>query len=92
MSKPNKATRALAMQAHCHQCLGYYADGKNDCENVRCPLYQWMPYRKLEPDFDWMNYNPKSKGRVTWEDSERTVSEETKQAAAERMRKLHRGE
>jgi hypothetical protein len=32
------------------------------------------------------------KGLVTWEDSEREMSDEAKQAAAERMKKLHEKE
>lgn len=89
MAKPEKPTRALAMQAICHECLGYYADGKVDCENPRCALYTWMPYRKMEPNMEWFKFNPKSKGRVTWEDSERKISDEAKQAAADRLRKMH---
>jgi len=90
MAKPEKETRSLAMAAYCHQCLGYYQDGKHDCEAARCPLYKWMPYRKLEPDTTWLKYNPRSKGLVTWEDSERELSAEAKQAAADRIRGLHK--
>jgi hypothetical protein len=38
--KPRKA-----MLAMCCECLGFFADGLNDCECPRCPLYPYMPYR-----------------------------------------------
>ena len=34
-----------AIVAQCYMCLGYYADGRNDCKMPHCPLYPWMPYR-----------------------------------------------
>jgi hypothetical protein len=33
-----------AVLAHCAMCLGWYADGLNDCNSQVCPLYPWMPY------------------------------------------------
>lgn len=91
LSKPEKLTRSLAMAAYCHQCLGYYQDGKQDCEAVSCPLYKWMPYGKKEPDLGWLELNPRMKGKVTWEESEREMSDEARQAAADRMRNLRSG-
>lgn len=76
MKKPTRTGAQLAM---CHECLGYYQDGKMDCENVRCPHYSWQPYRKLTPDLSWMKYNPRKKGKVTWEESQREMSEEHKE-------------
>ena len=38
-------TRQEAINAECFVCMGYYADGKGDCENPACPLYRRMPYR-----------------------------------------------
>ena len=37
-----------AIVAMCCECLGYYADvgSMADCENPRCPLYYYMPYRR----------------------------------------------
>jgi len=32
--------------AKCYDCLGYYRDGKMDCNVPNCPLYQFMPYRE----------------------------------------------
>lgn len=32
--------------AKCYDCLGFMADGKEDCEMPTCPLYPLMPYRK----------------------------------------------
>ncbi len=37
--------RAAAVKAKCCECMGYYADGRVDCENPDCPLYPYMPYR-----------------------------------------------
>ena len=35
-----------AILANCCQCMGFYIDGKHDCEIPDCPLYPFMPYRK----------------------------------------------
>ncbi len=40
-STPRK--RILAM---CYECMGWYEDGTDDCQQVTCPLYGMMPYRK----------------------------------------------
>jgi len=32
--------------------MGYYADGKIDCEVKACPLYPFMPYRSMQPEKD----------------------------------------
>lgn len=59
-----------SIEAHCYQCTGYYADGRQDCENTDCPLYPYMPYGQV-----WKNREKK------------TVTEEFRQAAAERFKK-----
>ena len=41
-----KLTIRQATQAHCYDCMGYFADGKNDCEMPRCSLYPYMPYNR----------------------------------------------
>ena len=30
--------------AYCYDCMGWYADGKEDCKEILCPLYARMPY------------------------------------------------
>jgi hypothetical protein len=45
-----------------------------------------MPYRKGTPNLSWTEFNPKIKGKVTWEDSSRTLSEEQKQLMSDRLR------
>jgi hypothetical protein len=86
MNKPKKATRALAMAAKCHECMGSYDDGIRDCENPGCPLYTWMPRRKLEPQKDWLEYNPRKKGLVLWADcGGRELTEEQKQESRDRL-------
>ncbi len=37
---------AEAMLGKCFDCMGHYHDGKMDCEQPHCSLYQWMPYRR----------------------------------------------
>ena len=39
-----KQTRKNAMLAKCYECMGYYADGKSDCEMQECPMYPYNPY------------------------------------------------
>lgn len=38
-------TREEAILAMCYDCTGYYAEGRQDCKQSQCPLYQYMPYR-----------------------------------------------
>ena len=38
-------TRQMVL-AKCCDCLGYYIDGKMDCQIPACPLYPLMPYQK----------------------------------------------
>jgi hypothetical protein len=43
-----QGTRLTARQsilAQCCVCLGYYVDGREDCQMPSCPLYPYMPYR-----------------------------------------------
>ncbi|MHA1286576.1 MAG: hypothetical protein ACTSPB_04130 [Candidatus Thorarchaeota archaeon] len=86
-AKPTRPTRSVAMAAKCHNCTGGYLDGKKDCENTQCELYPWMPYKKMKPDLEWLKYNPKQKGLVTWEDSQRDLTDEQRQAIADRLSK-----
>lgn len=58
-----KNSTLAAILAHCHECLGHYSDGMVDCENRKCPLYTHMPFRKLEPDFTWCEFNPRRVGK-----------------------------
>jgi len=41
-----KLSHKQAILANCYQCLGFYVDGRHDCEIPDCPLYPFMPYRK----------------------------------------------
>jgi len=43
-----KLTLRQAVAAQCYSCTGFYADGKEDCGLLSCPLYPFMPYRKTE--------------------------------------------
>ena len=85
MEKPTRKQAGLAM---CHECMGYWADGKVDCETVRCPQYYYQPYRKLEPDLGWMNYNPARQGKVTWEESKRDITDEQREKLSQNMREV----
>ena len=77
MKTPDKPTMKRAILARCHNCSHFYLDGKEDCENTRCELYTWMPYRKKNPDLAWLDINPAKKGLVKWEDcKERVMSPE----------------
>jgi hypothetical protein len=59
-----KVTYRNAILLQCHECMGYYSEGKQDCRNVRCSLYSFMPYRELEPDLKVFKRNPKRCGLV----------------------------
>jgi hypothetical protein len=40
-----KLTYKESVLAKCYECLGFYLDGKRDCECTSCPHYSRMPYR-----------------------------------------------
>jgi len=86
-----KTSAKSAIIAFCHQCMGYWQDGKEDCQNTKCPLYKWMPYRKSKPDTEWAEYNAKKHGKVKEEDIERReLTDEEKKAASERLSKARK--
>jgi hypothetical protein len=58
-----KSSLKAAILAKCHDCSGHYQDGRVDCGVNVCSLYAYMPYRKLEPSFDWCKYNHKRSGK-----------------------------
>ena len=37
-------TRTQAINAHCYECMGYCADGAEDCGSEACALYPFHPY------------------------------------------------
>ena len=82
-----KLTLLNAVKAQCWECCGFYSDGREDCGNTRCPLYKWMPYKdkKKEPDLWWLKFNPRRKGKVTWEESKPNISEEQIEATKKRF-------
>lgn len=83
---PAKVTMKNAILAQCHKCLGYYTDGVQDCENVKCSLYPYMPYRKLEPDLTWTEYHPKRVGLVKFSSiPKKKLSEEQKAKLAAKL-------
>jgi hypothetical protein len=44
IAEGGRASPLRARHAYCYDCTGFYDDGVRDCENARCPLYQFMPY------------------------------------------------
>ena len=42
--KGGKNTATASIKAFCYECMGYYADGVQDCETSHCPLYPRNPY------------------------------------------------
>jgi hypothetical protein len=41
-----RLTLKQAVNAHCYDCTGFYADGKTDCSLPACPLHPFMFYNK----------------------------------------------
>jgi hypothetical protein len=78
-----KVTFKNAILAQCHECMGYYADGRVDCESTQCSLYSFMPYRKLEPDLTWTKYHPRRLGRILRSE----ISTESRPNAGEGLRR-----
>lgn len=82
-----KPTRKQCCLAMCHKCCGYYLDGLDDCECVDCALYYYMPYRKKEPNLNWMKINPRRKGECEFETEKRAMTEDEKRAVKARLEK-----
>jgi len=80
-----KVSMKQAILSKCHDCMGHYVDGKVDCLNQRCPLYNWMPYASLNPCRDWELYSPKKMGMQLKSDVQRTMTPEQRQACADRF-------
>lgn len=43
--KGGKITRNDSIMANCYECMGYYIDGRADCEKYDCPFYPYSPSR-----------------------------------------------
>lgn len=56
-------TKKERIEYQCWECMGFYSDGKQDCENTRCPLYEYMPYRKMEPEQWFKDLRPRAVGQ-----------------------------
>ena len=41
-----RLTASQSIKAKCYECMGYYADGKQDCKIKTCPLHAFMPYKE----------------------------------------------
>jgi hypothetical protein len=37
-----RLTLKQAVNAHCYDCMGYFADGRQDCKMLKCPCYPFM--------------------------------------------------
>jgi hypothetical protein len=73
-------TRKLAILHQCHECMGHYQDGKTDCENVRCPLYSFMPYARLQPDLSCFSISPRHVGRISLEEVQSKITDKQREA------------
>ena len=49
-----KLSSKQSILAKCCDCMGNYADGKEDCKMTDCPLYPYMPYGSI-----WMGREKK---------------------------------
>ncbi len=74
-----KPTRKECIEHACHGCEGFYTDGKVDCENITCPLYTYMPYKKLTPDWECFNYSPRRRGKILISSLKAKVTEEQRE-------------
>ena len=72
---PEKWSWTIGGRGKCHSCMNGFKDGRRDCGVTSCELYPRMPFRKLEPNYWWMLFNPKKNGYVDWNGKEYTDSE-----------------
>lgn len=40
-----KLSRKEAMQAKCYDCMGYFIDGRADCQIKYCPMFDYRPFK-----------------------------------------------
>lgn len=43
----HKLNARQSVIAFCFDCMGFYHDGRHDCESYLCPHYPFMPYGKM---------------------------------------------
>jgi hypothetical protein len=54
-TKCYRPSMSEACRAKCFDCTSNFGDGRRDCRNRRCPIYQRMPYRKSNDiSYDWV--------------------------------------
>jgi hypothetical protein len=53
---PIRISISHIFKAMCFRCNAYFQGGakREDCGNVDCPIYYWMPYRQGIPTLNWM--------------------------------------
>lgn len=54
LNKYGRPPKSEIIRAFCCQCMGHLVDGHNDCQIYDCPFYCEQPYRKMEPDYWWV--------------------------------------
>jgi len=62
-----RLTVRQAMLAKCYDCMGFYGDGKVDCQIPACPVYMYMPYRD--------NPDPRRKSKTMTDEQRKALSE-----------------
>ena len=65
--------------AKCYDCMGFYPDGRQDCEITHCPLYPRMPFNK--------NKKATRSGRVFTDEQKKTMSDRMKKARRKKNEK-----
>ena len=43
-----KLPASASIKAYCYGCMGEYADGADDCGDLKCPLHPFMPYNETK--------------------------------------------
>ena len=43
----DRLTQRQAILAKCADCMGFYFDGRIDCQLPDCPLYPYRPYKDI---------------------------------------------
>lgn len=74
INNQGKINRRACVRAKCFECMNNFhsgsGEGRRDCQINSCPIYYWMPYRKLTPTYDWMfeySYTKRHRDALTFE-------------------------
>ena len=66
-----KLSRKEAMQAKCYDCMGYFIDGRADCQIKYCPMFDFRPF-KDRPESKKLDFTKPSESKKATKEKKAT--------------------